>query len=342
MELIRSHDALFRFVFGDAETMADLLRAELPEAVVAAIDWSSLRRREGSFVDESLRTSQADLLFEAVTRGQDGDEAKALLYVLCEHKSFDDRLLPLQIARYVVRVLDGVAVAHPGTIQLPVVLPFVVYHGEQPWRSHTDLGRLVDWGPWPPVTRRYLRRRQLRAPFHVLDLSTASESEITAMGLLPAADLALRFLRFLRRSDPTQALGDLRRWQQTLTRLGQNHRGRDVLFALFSWFLAGSPANHEVLRAVITNLHEEHEAMRTNLDLLLELNEERGLQQGMQQGVLVGERRLLRRQLRARFGDLPAAVDERIAGATAELLEAWAERVLTARSLDEVMRSNTP
>jgi hypothetical protein len=30
MELIRSHDALFRFVFGDLEQAADLLRAILP------------------------------------------------------------------------------------------------------------------------------------------------------------------------------------------------------------------------------------------------------------------------------------------------------------------------
>ena len=42
MELIRTHDALFKFVFGEPDQMAELLRARLPKAVAAAIDWSTL------------------------------------------------------------------------------------------------------------------------------------------------------------------------------------------------------------------------------------------------------------------------------------------------------------
>ncbi len=354
MEIIRSHDALFRFVFGDVETMGSLLRAELPAAVVAAIDWSSLRRCDGSFVDAELRERQADLLFSAAPRGSGSAEAGALLYVLCEHKSFDDRLLPLQVARYVMRVLDDFVAANPRASRLPAVLPFVVYHGEQPWRPVRHLERLVAWEPWPPVVRRFLRRRQMRMPFHALDLSTTSVEAIAAMQLVPAAELTLRFLRFLRRSMPAEALTDLLQWQDLFARLSHHPRGSDVLVALFSWFLAGSPANHEVLRTVMANIPKENEAMRTNLDLLLDLGAKRGMQKGMQkgmekgmqegvqQGLLVGQRRLLGRQLRARFGDLPLAVDERVARATVEQLENWAERVLTARTLDEVFAADAP
>jgi hypothetical protein len=49
-----------------------------------------------------------------------------------------------------------------------------------------------------------------------------------------------------------------------------------------------------------------------------------------------GVRRLLLRQLRRRFGELPPATVARLEAAESEVLEAWADQVITAQSLDEV------
>ncbi len=57
----------------------------------------------------------------------------------------------------------------------------------------------------------------------------------------------------------------------------------------------------------------------------------------MQQGMQRGEARILTAQLRLRFGDLPAAVAQRIETADAETLLCWSERVLTAKTLDEIL-----
>jgi Domain of unknown function (DUF4351) len=54
------------------------------------------------------------------------------------------------------------------------------------------------------------------------------------------------------------------------------------------------------------------------------------------QGHKEGERALLLRQLRTRFGELPAAAVARVEGAEMAVLERWGERVLTAKSLAEV------
>ena len=51
-----------------------------------------------------------------------------------------------------------------------------------------------------------------------------------------------------------------------------------------------------------------------------------------------GETLLLQRQLARRFGPLPTAVVARIATATVEEIDAWGDRVLDAKSLDEVFR----
>jgi hypothetical protein len=62
-----------------------------------------------------------------------------------------------------------------------------------------------------------------------------------------------------------------------------------------------------------------------------------GREQGREQGRAEGERALLLRLLRARFGDLPPAALARVEGADIALLEQWGERVLTARTLAEVL-----
>ncbi|MBK8639962.1 MAG: DUF4351 domain-containing protein [Chromatiaceae bacterium] len=48
---------------------------------------------------------------------------------------------------------------------------------------------------------------------------------------------------------------------------------------------------------------------------------------------------MLQRQLTRRFGPLPNEVTARISGATVEEIDLWVDRVLDARTLDEVFRS---
>ena len=59
--------------------------------------------------------------------------------------------------------------------------------------------------------------------------------------------------------------------------------------------------------------------------------------EGLQEGRQEGELTILRRLLEKRFGELPAWADERLAALTASKLEALSERVLDARSLEEVL-----
>ncbi|WP_193771248.1 DUF4351 domain-containing protein [Candidatus Magnetaquicoccus inordinatus] len=53
-----------------------------------------------------------------------------------------------------------------------------------------------------------------------------------------------------------------------------------------------------------------------------------------------GEAKLLVRQLKRRFGELPAIVHEKIAVANSESLERWGDLVLDARSLDDVFAAD--
>lgn len=62
-----------------------------------------------------------------------------------------------------------------------------------------------------------------------------------------------------------------------------------------------------------------------------------GLQRGMQQGMQQGERAVLKRQLTRRFGPLPGWAQARLDAADVTTLEQWADRVLEAETLEQVL-----
>jgi hypothetical protein len=73
----------------------------------------------------------------------------AYVYFLFEHKSYPDRLVALQLLRYLARFWEQQVSA--GQFPLPPIMPLVVYHGER-WIVGgklcfilNHLGLLVDW-----------------------------------------------------------------------------------------------------------------------------------------------------------------------------------------------------
>jgi hypothetical protein len=61
-----------------------------------------------------------------------------------------------------------------------------------------------------------------------------------------------------------------------------------------------------------------------------------GISQGLSQGISQGEMTLLKRQLTRRFGTLPAWAEAKLNQAGQLQLEAWADRILDAVTLESV------
>ena len=78
------------------------------------------------------------------------------------------------------------------------------------------------------------------------------------------------------------------------------------------------------------------EGMQEGMEQGMERGMERGMEQGVRQGRVEGERTVLERQLRRRFGPVPAELTERLRQASTADLETWAENVLDASTLDDV------
>ncbi len=80
------------------------------------------------------------------------------------------------------------------------------------------------------------------------------------------------------------------------------------------------------------------EAIQEGLERGLERGVKQGLERGVKQGLEQGERKLLLRQLRRRFGNqVDGETERRLDVASAEQIEVWADRVLSAATLAELL-----
>src|SRR6266566_1277921 len=63
-EIPHPHDSMVHAVLSDLAEATSFLQRFLPEELSQALNWSTLRLHEGSFVDEDLHRSETDLLYQ--------------------------------------------------------------------------------------------------------------------------------------------------------------------------------------------------------------------------------------------------------------------------------------
>lgn len=329
------HDALFKHTYQQPENAASLLRSILPAALAAAIDWDSLQLLPGTSVDESLQARHADLLFTANLRGQ-----RVLLYVVLEHKSYDDRFSVLQLLRYEIRVYDRYLQENPDATSLPPIVPIVVHHGERGWRAPRTMLDLIDLTSLPSDLRDLLGPLQPNATFLLDDLASTSEEELqhrsgTSMDRL--TKLLLQFVRPAAERDPAEFV---RRWRDLMTALWHDPRGRSGMIALFSYLASQLEAPREHFAAAAALIHQDARTMgKTIADQFREEGFQKGLElaeRRHQEGKSDGSAEVLLRLLWRRFGTVSPATEQRLRNASSAQLLDWAERLLSAERIDDI------
>src|SRR6266705_253554 len=151
-EIHHPHDLMVRAVLSDLTEAASFLQTHLPEAVSQAVNWSTLKLLEGSFVDEDLRESEADLLYEVE---HVSCETSLWVYVLLEHQSTPDRWMRLRLLKYCCRIWDLSFRDYPDQRELRAIVPLVFYQGERSWSYSSEFAELFAESvrDWPGVPR---------------------------------------------------------------------------------------------------------------------------------------------------------------------------------------------
>ncbi len=150
-ELYHPHDKLFRAVFSDSTEAASLLQVALPPALRGDFNWSTLTLLEGTFLDDALRESESDLLYEVE---HIGTQETVWLYLLFEHQSSPDAWMRFRLLKYCCRIWDASIRDEPGQSELRPIVPLVFYQGRRAWTYTTEFADLFPeasrlW-PWVP------------------------------------------------------------------------------------------------------------------------------------------------------------------------------------------------
>ena len=298
--------------------------------------------RSGSYVDANLSTSQSDLLFGVTIAGRPG-----FIYVLFEHQSTVDELMPFRVLKYVVRILDECLVGTPSGRRapppLPAVIPLVLHHSASGWTASTRMDELFDASVSEDATiRPYLPR----ISFVLDDISHVTDEELKAraLGLLPT--LALWALRDARK--PGKIEKNLLRWTAIIRDLARSESGAEALLMIFRYLsvVANDLSPHTLAATLALAAPETKDALMTTLaerwkdegrtEGRLEGRTE-GRLEGRTEGRLEGARTLLLNLLELKFGQLGEAERSLIATANEDRLVEWSKRVLNAATITDVL-----
>ncbi len=171
-----NHDAFFRLSMGNLRIATAWFRIHLPEMLSATAHWQTLKIEPDSFVGR-YQNHLADILY-SVEIGE-GNE-RAYIYLLCEHKSSPERLLPLQIYRYSAEIwqmwLQQQRKAKQSIEHLPLLWPIIFYHGDQrPYPFSTDIRDCF--------ANRKVATALFDRPYQLVDLSCYSDEQLKQHGV---------------------------------------------------------------------------------------------------------------------------------------------------------------
>jgi len=123
-----------------------------------------------SFIDEELKLLQSDVLLKALVSGQD-----AYFYILAEHQSKPDKLMPFRLIQYMTKIWEFTIKNNDkkSPLPLPVIVPMIFYTGKGKYTANNTL--------WDLCGNQAETMRQIwTSSFSVIDVNTIPEEVLTS------------------------------------------------------------------------------------------------------------------------------------------------------------------
>jgi predicted transposase/invertase (TIGR01784 family) len=159
------HDKYFKSAMSCHQVAREFFESYLPAEVLKQVDLSRLNQKKESYIDTHLKNLMSDILYQVDFDGKPG-----FLYILVEHQSTPQRLMPFRVLRYMCRIM-GDHIDKRGGKYLPVVVPIVFYHGRVTYPYSRDI--FDCFGDEADLARSFLL-----SPFQLVDLSTIPDTEL--------------------------------------------------------------------------------------------------------------------------------------------------------------------
>ena len=267
------------------------------------IDFSHIEHIKTTFIRRDYRHLESDVVLTAPLAGPGRSRKNLLIYVLIEHQSEPDRLMPLRSVDYVVQIYKYQVREWSKThrslarIRLYPVLPVVFYTGTQRWDSVGRLLDLVERGEafeaiTPAMDPLFINLPAI--PPEILEEQGGSFGWVLRL-IQQRKSRPREFRRLLNgvvQHLETMPKAERRRWLELLS----------YIMALVYHVREPSewPSLQETIEASVQTDEHRQEIFEMRRTIADELKEE-----GAKEGALKKSQQTLRRQLKRRFGDLP-------------------------------------
>lgn len=317
------HDNLFKHTFSQLPAAREQLRAQLPEEIVRLIRWETLQLQPGSFVDTELAALHTDLLFHAELEGK----GNTYLYLLFEHQSTPDPLLPLRLLRYMNRIWQRWLDDNDKALPLPWLVPLVLYNGQQHWNVAQHFA-----GLFPE------RNRTLFAPFLPDFTYRFQDLCRTDDGDLRGEVLRTLTLSWMKRGHEDGFWHKLPDYLSALKQLRDSTGALRDIEVLLRYLVLVNPRKipDDIKRRLANDLAPQTERWwMTWAEQLKEEGREEGRKE--QERLLAKVRQRTLSSLRRRFGPLPDEVVRKVETATEELLDIIDAGLDTADTLEALL-----
>ena len=298
--------------------MIDFLQGMIPEEILKKLDLSTLTLDNNSYIDEELKEHFSDIVYTCFSKNK-----KLTIALLFEHKSYPVPYPHIQILRYLLKIWEtNIKQGEP----FKVVLPVIVYHGKEAWRSR----RLREY--FEGIDETFY---QFLPEFEYLltDLGVYSNEEIKDRVF---RRVSLRIAMLIMRNIFNER--DLEKNLKDFIEIGRQYfeeeEGLRFLESVIR-YLYNAP-EIAVERVIETIKEISEEGGKLSMTIATKLIE-KGKMQGKIEGKIEGEKSLLIRLIERKWGRLQPNLKERLNKINSpEELEALGEKVIISKCVEDL------
>jgi len=270
------HDHFFRKMMTNPKVIREFFEQNLPSNIKSVIDFATIKPQKDSFIGDKLKQQITDLLFSVNFNHKQG-----YIYILIEHQSIPDKLMPFRILKYMVSIMED-HLTKTAETELPVVYPIIFYTGTKPYNYSTDLFDLFGDG-------KELALEVFGRPYQLVNILKASDSGIDDLlwyGVLAST------MKHIRNNDFLPVFKQLIHKLKLIEKQG----GIDYIYVVLEYIVrvAEISSKEEFVKTITFELSKIDEK---KVMTIAEQFKQEGIQKGKQEGIIQAERAIAIRLL---------------------------------------------
>ena len=299
-EIYNPHDLFLKATLSSPQAIQDFFQAHLPAHLLKRIDLHTIQPTQASYVSPALKALHPDLVFACPI-----DHKPGYLYLLLEHQSTPDWLMPLRFIKADVGLIEDYMKGKKARTPWPIIVNLCLYHGKK-GKPYPYSVQVYDYFTDPLLAEQL----GMLTRFHLLDLTGAEDKTLEGHKSVSLMEKLMKYSRDRELFKVIrQELDRLRDWLlgmgmrvhpigfdywetvllYTSSVLNPKYNSAEELVALFAEKL--SKNKEEVMRTIAQQIERrikpqlERRLRREVEESVMQQGMQQGIQQGMQQGM---------------------------------------------------------